>query len=132
MREIKFRAWHDKDKAMYEFQTTGDHAGQFLWREVPRDEDMTRRPTIRHYKDWSCLEFDSQFHVMQFTGLLDKNGKEIYEGDIYEYQHVLGKEYWSVDKIEWQENMAGWGIDKRDSKLSVVIGNVYQNPELLA
>ena len=65
--------------------------------------------------------------LMQFTGLKDKNGKEIYEGDIIE----LAKESSVYDYpyrllVEWQDN----GFNFQSKCSWYVIGNIYENPEL--
>lgn len=132
MREIKFRAWHDEDNAMYKFQTTGDRAGQFLWLEVPRGKNGNRRPTTRHYKDWSCVEFDSHFHVMQFTGLLDKNDKEIYEGDL---ATDINDEQYEVRFSEGAFEVIHDGnvlepLSEVASDIEV-LGNIYENENLI-
>jgi len=73
--------------------------------------------------------------VMQFTGLLDKNGKEIYEGDIV-------REFWNgnpdpccVQVVEWDDNESSGprvvGFYLQDGDEYEVIGNIYENPELL-
>ena len=62
MREIKFRAWHEKFKIMLN----------------PEDISVSRK-----YRKWLGI-FDMQ-NIMQYTGLKDVNGKEIYDGDIAKY-----------------------------------------------
>lgn len=82
--------------------------------------------------------------LMQFTGLLDKNGKEIYESDIVRFsQHRKYHGAFDGDEhyertfiIEWREG-GFWGKDSqiklRDiaGEFSEVIGNIYENPDLL-
>jgi len=88
------------------------------------------------------LELD----LMQYTGLKDKNGKEIYEGDIVKYRydwiHEAWEVYWANDRW-WLRNgdsdtsRVGWNDDSEtvteyiDWEKSELIGNVYENPELL-
>jgi uncharacterized phage protein (TIGR01671 family) len=77
------------------------------------------------------------FHVptnaklMQFTGLKDKNGKEIYEGDIIvaDYDKEVRKHRQII--IQWQMShyKNGWNVGN-NGELFEVIGNIYENPEL--
>ena len=74
-------------------------------------------------------------NIMQYTGLKDKNGKEIYEGDIvkgYWYDHPKPE----VMDIEWSDHFYGFTITKYPLGIHglhdlEIIGNIYQNPELL-
>ena len=86
-------------------------------------------------------EFDSKsFPVMQFTGLLDRNGKEIYEGDIVRWSnfvtrrgrqcrrpvtYIVGDEDYIFDCYRLQNLISQGGMSVE------VIGNIYANPELL-
>jgi uncharacterized phage protein (TIGR01671 family) len=77
----------------------------------------------------------------QFTGLLDKNGKEIWEGDIVKYRYKFDEHGYVQnlkDVIKWNEDCAAFGIGDdwvlfSDYGLSgiEVIGNVFENPELI-
>ena len=67
--------------------------------------------------------------LMQFIGFKDKNGKEIYEGDIVECKAV-GKPY-QLTEIKWNEYNLGWYFSHPGTNFIQVIGNIYENPELL-
>jgi uncharacterized phage protein (TIGR01671 family) len=83
---------------------------------------------------------NSNYVVTQFTGLLDKNGREVFENDIVrfwanpkDYGGYKGHDY--IASVEWDEFNVGFilsdGHGLRDFEFLEVIGNIYQNPELL-
>ena len=86
---------------------------------------------------------NNDIHLMQSTGLLDKNGKEIFEGDIVQFEdcyEVSDFLYINTGIIEWCQG--GFHVTNRDSVLMedlldgdsldvTIIGNIYENPELL-
>lgn len=117
MREIKFRAWDTyqkkflKNYTVYQYGNVSSNGNR-----IPRKEVV----------------------LQQYTGIKDKHGKEIYEGDILEYKYY-SEMYIKI--IKW--GYFGWGLaDKLDSRACEVslgwysdrfevIGNIYENPELL-
>ena len=125
MRDIKFRAWNKEEKRMIE------NASNLLL-----------------FQDWFCeaspeyLEARKVYELMQYTGLKDKNGKEVYEGDIVEtniqdgiYEVSYGEEifdgayrYTGIILKGCSEFCTG---QKEFSEFVEVIGNIYENPELL-
>lgn len=150
MREIKFRAWDKEHKTM----------------KIPNEIDfLVVKAQSINWKMQGCMsdlwlnnESESycpiEVELMQFTGLKDRNGKEIYEGDIVKTTSELmtnygqdrtGKyktEYFSIEydteNAKWKERrladnwLAPLGISQDIiSKYSEVIGNIYENPELL-
>ncbi len=140
MREIKFRAW---DKQHREWIT--ERLGLFLNGTIivydanAGDDDIIsfRDKNSRCYiKDWY-----RDIELMQYTGLKDKNGKEIYEGDIvkvYDWGVKTSEDIIGISAIEWSDDTKGWihnpeyDIDSYDMFRNVeVIGNIYENPELL-
>ena len=136
MREIKFRAWDKQDKRMM-YRTIFDRN----WYLTPKNDEggchCLREITP---DDRTVIE------LMQFTGLLDKNGKEIYEGDVIRTifdtigvvkyhigQHNdrgMGGGYigFFIHEGEQEGEEFFRGIYPSDDE---VIGNIYENPELL-
>lgn len=112
-RVIKFRVWDKKNKRF--------HTEPFIG------------ATISLWENELILE--DGYELQQFTGLLDKSGIEIFEGDIVEYGHEFRYEVRYVVSEEY----AGWSLmNKKGLKHPTglvsgceVIGNIYSNPELL-
>jgi len=126
MREIKFRAWLTKEKRMvsvYRLDFT----------------DKSGKPTLIM---WYWVQQGTQaglsrgFELMQYTGLKDKNNKEIWEGDIVRFKNDD-----NLYIVKWLDEFAEFmGVDTEYSDLVVefvlpdyfeVVGNIYENPELL-
>ena len=117
MREIKFRAWDKKDKEMFCFD---------IYDGCPYHHEKDRRV------------------VMQYTGLKDKNGKEIYEGDIVRFISWINE--YNPEEIvivrpvkfengcfspvptheECEDGYYSWGLKDFE-----IIGNIHENPELI-
>ena len=72
-----------------------------------------------------------RYKLMQFIGLKDKNGKEVYEGDLLQLSPELQEEYGSsIFEVKWHEKENGWNTVSPLGDY-IVIGNIYENPELL-
>lgn len=135
-REIKFRAWDIYDKRML---TVGDiimmspdgsfiqYAEQgFLCNNLDAPESH------KEFLRTKNIEIRDEFVLMQYTGLKDKNGKEIYEGDIClipDFRrgiYITGKQ--PVRKVVMEYSNGFHGADFHGVE---IIGNIYENPELL-
>jgi hypothetical protein len=111
MRGIKFRAWHKHFKQMSNtIMTLGDTYFGF-----------PNRSELRYWLHATNMA------VMQFTGVKDKDGKEIYEGDIVRY----GKADLQIIFEDGAFKIGGGLIYYRRPEEMKVIGNIYENPELL-
>ena len=67
--------------------------------------------------------------VGQFTGLTDKNGKEIYEGDIICRKKIRGLDKYKI--VIWHNAYVATGFNISNTKERIIIGNIYDNPELV-
>jgi uncharacterized phage protein (TIGR01671 family) len=122
-REIKFRAW-----------------------------DKINNVVIKNCAMYSHYHFTENYQkeieFMQFTGLKDKNGKEIYEGDILQFKSQSLLDSWAgkemttkVAEIYWNQEELAFYIRNKEVELKPdmrtdnnnfeIIGNIHENPELL-
>lgn len=128
MREIKFRIW------------------------VPKHKDMHYEPVNGLTMPINLIfqDYDEGVVFMQYTGMKDKNSKEVYEGDILEIESYdmqsddEENDGWTkkIKVVEWDDNYCGfkpfcWSCSCEDRfyaykfRNPLVIGNIYENPELL-
>ena len=114
MREIKLRAWDSYHQKMV----------------YPSGEDMTDKVTSASLL--AAFNDGGMEDIMQFTGLKDSKGKEVYEGDIVEWFRGSGKdkdriiETIEIPDVFYKMSDGAWSTEQ-----TKIIGNIYENPKLL-
>lgn len=125
-RQILFRGKTEKGEWLF----------GFYHNETSIESPSSDRKVTRHHiytQDFD--KFVIPETVGQFTGLTDKNGKKIFEGDIVAYNtlYIDGKEHQEIGYFECDENFVSFKIHGTQMTPfhCEVIGNIYDNPELL-
>lgn len=144
MREIKFRAWEPIGKKMYEVQSIDFFWGllEVQWWELNRDLETHRNMKL-NFKgevggtDEELAEFIYPV-IMQFIGRCDKNSNEIYEGDIISAYNgrikgpvIFDKRGLAFGIPNGPNEIYKFSMNFLESKDIEIIGNIYENPELL-
>ena len=134
MRTIKFRIF---DKENLKMNHPDGYVLENTWFGVTTEHYLDES----HVKDYPMKS--NSYILMQYTGLKDKNGKEIYEGDIVKCGYGIGKVIYNAGcfMIEWIDDKEAMmefifsrdGIYPRrhGDEFLEIIGNIHQNPELL-
>jgi len=134
MREIKFRAWNRIEKRMESVNSIRFFMYQYT-QVSTRYHDVKSGKSVDNQSVYGHEDGGDNIILMQYTGLKDKNGKEIYEGDIF---HLGDRNILYV--VEWHDcGLMGRQCRTHESYVGLtywqdrieVIGNIHDNPELL-
>jgi uncharacterized phage protein (TIGR01671 family) len=137
MRELKFRAWNKENSEML-YDVNVSWNGK-VFREVAtksKNSVVVNKDGHKseYYEDWDRF-VTFNYPVMQFVGLQDKNGQDIYEGDII---NLLPNNYLCV--VEYNDNEARFSLKNKNgyqgqytiiASACEVVGNIYENKNLL-
>jgi uncharacterized phage protein (TIGR01671 family) len=136
-RILKFRAYIPEAKHPYSENGMYYQKDQYLSSFLRRIRDQFE---VTHDK---YLPFSLSERLTQFTGLLDKEGNEIYEGDIVEFDadYTVKPAGWLVGVIKWDTKGAGYYFESKEldaydlieecDEPMKIIGNIFQHPHLI-
>jgi len=151
-REIKFRAWNKR-------QNCWEEEGWAIQKHIPWSNSESHKTgmtaywlkwiddfdTIGYEPFWVFHNVARDLELSQYTGLRDKNGKEIYEGDIVSFfieSKIHENSRFEIKEVFWYNDEAGFFVGSKSKMIRPteissliddieVIGNIYETPELL-
>jgi uncharacterized phage protein (TIGR01671 family) len=136
-REIKFRAWDSVHNRMIYLKdcVSFGHIDEFDVYELYFEENGLKCRVYKEYDDdfGGGIADETDLAIMQYTGLKDKNGVEVYEGDkvMFDYEWTKPDE---IGVITWNKDTASFQIKGHIPSSSMkhldrmkVIGNIYEN-----
>ena len=129
-RAIKFRVWNGERMLYPEYFGTDAYGSQGQITIGWTNQSYIDLGSIRKqpYESWEGCT------LLQFTGLYDSEGKEVWEGDVIEYtQHHFNTELIKVKRKVVKWNYDRWNIHETNAGESniKVLGNIYEHPNLL-
>jgi uncharacterized phage protein (TIGR01671 family) len=119
MREIKFRAWDKELERMWNWTES-----KRLSRTFANGKETLISPLE------TFIQQSDRYNLMQFTGLFDRNSKEIWEGDIVQMDILTNEVLFKQGMFCIEEDGSWYPLSQFYSVIKV-IGNIYENPELL-
>lgn len=123
---IIFRAWNETDKIMHEVELTMDG---YIIAWIEDDSGNEESTMVGAVADNRMM---NQIPVMQYLGIMDKNDKPIFEGDIVITDEAdwKAKVIFDRDMYYCVDNKGGFATECNWEKYEI-IGNIYENPDLL-
>ncbi|KKB72465.1 YopX family protein [Bacillus sp. TH008] len=158
MREIKFRAWSNKYQHMFRVREITQDRNGYTHGTIDEEFENEFEPEFDTPFAWvGRVDFtkspdgeqsglfqdpdEEPFYLMQYTGLKDKNRKEIYEGDVVKFKSVYYENKIMKAVVKFKDSLGAFVFDMGDDQGTwimnasmreiEVIGDVYRNPDLL-
>lgn len=157
MRELKFRVWDKQNKKWLENRSslhcysnwticpfTGnlvDYIGTF---DGDHGESFTASPAADYYLEGAEIIEEPRYVIQQYTGLKDKHGKDIYHGDLVQYNQNSNYDRTNFE-VTWSDDSFGWVLKSNNGDYLTnmitpngprynfleVVGSIFENPELI-
>ena len=123
-REIKFRVWDIKNQKMI------THIEGIMFEDKEPSITLTGRDYIHNSQEWEML-YAGEYELIQFTGVKDKNRKDIWEGDIIKWMYG-DYEKPCITEVFYDNSVGRFAIPLTDDGKPIeieIIGNIYENTE---